>query len=149
MSNLKNFLKNIGDEGQDALSGNDVEVFADSVKQGLTLASRELNADISVLDYEILEKGTSGLLGIGRKPYHLLVRKSETASQYKDILDIEKKLSNVSIADDIQLKKSGENVEGKCKNKSIKIRNMADCFSPKRQGKKSRITGRKRTIKVT
>ncbi|MBN2402533.1 MAG: FapA family protein [Spirochaetes bacterium] len=140
MSNLKNFLKNIEDEGQDSSSGNDVEVFADSVKQALELASRELNADISMLDYEILEKGTPGLLGIGRKPYHLLVRQSESGGQYKDVLDIEKKLSKVSIGDDIQLIKSGENIDGKCKIRVSKSGIWLTVSAPKGRGKRIELS---------
>ena len=120
MSNLKKFLKNIEDEGQDIPLGNEIEVFADSVKQALELASRELHTDISMLDYEIIEKGTAGLLGIGRKPYHLLVRQSEITSQYNDVLEIEKKLSKVTIGDDIHLKNTGDNVDGKCKIRVLK-----------------------------
>ncbi len=140
MGNLKNFLKNIGDEDRDTSSGNDIEVFADSVKQGLELASRELHTDISMLDYEILEKGTSGLLGVGRKPYHLLVRKSETAGQYKDILDIENKLSKVSITDDIQLKKSGENIDGKFKLRVSKTGIWLTVFPSKGKGRRIEIS---------
>jgi uncharacterized protein len=140
MSNLKNFLKNIGDEGQDIPSGNDLEVFADSVKQALELASRELHADISTLDYEIIEKGNAGVLGIGRKPYHLLVRQSETTGQYKDVLEIEKKLSKVSIGDDIQLKKAGDNVDGKCKIRVSKSGIWLTIFSSKGKGKRIEIS---------
>ncbi len=75
MDKLKDFLKNFDNESEDVSQNNEVEVFADSVKQGLALASRELNLDISLLDYEILEKGTGGFLGIGRKPYHILVKR--------------------------------------------------------------------------
>jgi uncharacterized protein (DUF342 family) len=140
MSNLKNFLKNIGDESQDIPSGNDIEVFADSVKQALELASRELHADISTLDYEIIEKGNAGVLGIGRKPYHLLVRQSETAGQYKDVLEIEKKLSKVSIDDDIQLKKAGDNVDGKCKIRVSKSGIWLTIFPSKGKGKRIEIS---------
>jgi uncharacterized protein len=140
MSNLKNFLKNIGDEGQDISLGNDIEVFADSVKQGLELASRDLHAEISTLDYEILEKGNAGMLGIGRKPYHLLVRKSETGGQYKDVLDIEQKLSKVSITDDIQLKKTGDNIDGKFKIRVSKSGIWFTVFPPKGKGKKVELS---------
>ena len=136
MSNLKNFLKNFESESADAASGNDLEVFADSVKQALELASRELHTEISNLDYEIVEKGTSGILGFGRKPYHLLVRQSEGTSHYKDILEIEKKLSKVSIGDDISLKASGENIDGKCKIRVSKTGIWLTIFPPKGKGHK-------------
>jgi len=71
MKNLKELLKTLKDED---IAENEVEVYADSVKQALELASRDLGVDISELDYQILEKGTSGLLGIGRQPYKVLVR---------------------------------------------------------------------------
>ena len=136
MSNLKNFLKNFDTESADSSSGNDLEVFADSVKQALELASRELHIEISNLDYEIVEKGTSGVLGFGRKPYHLLVRQSEGSAHYKDILDIEKKLSKVSLGDDIDLKKSGENIDGRCKIRVSKTGIWLTVFSSKGKGRK-------------
>ncbi len=100
-----------GSEG-DVSPDNELDVFADSVKQALELASGEFKTDISRLDYEIIEKGTSGLFGIGRKPYHLIVKQAEIVDQYKDILEIERKLSKVSIRDDVGIKKSEENADG-------------------------------------
>ncbi|MFH0974638.1 MAG: FapA family protein [Spirochaetota bacterium] len=140
MSNLKDFLKNINDGSENTSADNEVEIFADSVKQALELASREFNVDISMLDYEILEKGTPGVLGIGRKPYHLLVKHSETTSQYKDILEIEKKLSKVSLAEDIDLKKVNKSEDGKCKIRVSKTGIWLTISPPKAKGKKVEVT---------
>jgi len=81
-------------EDSDDFSGdNAVEVYADSVKQALELASKELKVDVSMLDYEIIEKGAAGLFGFGRQPYRILVRPLEVASEHSDLEEIEKKLA--------------------------------------------------------
>lgn len=63
---------------------NDIEVFAFSIEQALQAGSEALNASIVSLEYEILERGTNGFLGFGKKPYRILVKKS-TASSGKGI----------------------------------------------------------------
>ncbi len=80
------------EESDDSRDDNGVEVYADSVKQALELAARDLNVDISMLDYEILEKGTRGFLGIGRQPYRVLVIPMEANEEHSDLEEIEKKL---------------------------------------------------------
>ena len=64
MNKLKDLLTGIDDGTSESSSDNELEVFADSVKQALELASDELAIDLSNLDYEILEKGNSGFFGI-------------------------------------------------------------------------------------
>ena len=91
MSILKDLVKSIEDE--ESFEEGDVEVYADSVKQVMDLASKDLEVDISMLDYEVIEKGVKGLFGIGRKPYRVLVKLVRVEDEYKDILEIEKKLS--------------------------------------------------------
>lgn len=63
------------DEIEDESELNEIEVVAFSVKEALEIAQRELNTDIINLDYEILEAGNSGFLGLGKKPYRILVRR--------------------------------------------------------------------------
>jgi hypothetical protein len=100
MSNLKNLLKSLENESddlpQDSLSNEDIEVYSDSVKQALELSSKELGIDISMLEYEIIEKGTKGFVGIGRRPYRLIVRRAKTIDKYRDILEIDKKLTTIT-----------------------------------------------------
>jgi uncharacterized protein len=140
MSKLKNFISSLGEEDEDISSSNEIEIFADSLKQALELASNELNVEISMLDYSILEKGTSGFMGIGRNPYHLLVKKAETAEQYKDILDIDRKLSKVSISDDFEIKRLSENADGTVKVRVTKSGIWLTISSPRGNGKKIEIT---------
>ncbi len=57
-------------------SSNEVEVVAFSIREALEIASKELNTEVFNLEYEILEPGNSGFMGIiGRKPYRVIVRK--------------------------------------------------------------------------
>ncbi|MCU0846943.1 MAG: FapA family protein [Spirochaetes bacterium] len=91
MGSLKDLFMEIGDE--DIRGDEDaVEVYADSVKQALDLASRDLGVDVTMLDYEILEKGARGLFGIGRQPYRVLVRPIGGLAAQHDVDEIEKKL---------------------------------------------------------
>jgi len=72
---------------------NAVEVYADSLTQALELAAKEFGIDITLLDYEILEKGTKGLWGIGRHPYRVLVTPLADRKEYGDLAALEQKLS--------------------------------------------------------
>ncbi|MGV7928928.1 MAG: DUF342 domain-containing protein [Spirochaetota bacterium] len=97
MGTLKELLRGIEDE--DESSGEEVEVLADSVRQALEIASGALKLDVSGLDYDILQKGTRGFLGVGRQPYRVLVRASKTHDAYSDVDEIERKLSKASPSD--------------------------------------------------
>ncbi|MFN4245193.1 MAG: FapA family protein [Brevinematia bacterium] len=70
ISKIISLLDEIEDE-----SSNEIEVVAFSIREALEIASKELNTEVFNLDYEILETGSSGFLGIGRKPYRVVVRK--------------------------------------------------------------------------
>lgn len=63
-------------EGQEDGSAEYLEVIAYSIEEGLETASRRLGAGIADLEYEILEKGSNGFLGIGKKPFRLLIKRS-------------------------------------------------------------------------
>ncbi|HPX90786.1 MAG: hypothetical protein BWY23_00854 [Spirochaetes bacterium ADurb.Bin218] len=73
MPSLKDLFMEIDSAISEENGDNSLEVYADSVKQALELAAKELNVDISALDYEIVEKGTKGFFGIGRLPYRVIV----------------------------------------------------------------------------
>lgn len=96
MGNLKDMLLSIS---EDETSEDEVEVYADSVRQALEIASRELGVEISVLDYDIVEKGTKGMFGIGRQPYRVLVRPVRVEREHDDLDKIEKKLTAISDSD--------------------------------------------------
>ncbi|HOD13869.1 MAG TPA: FapA family protein [Spirochaetota bacterium] len=92
MGSIKDFLKGM-EVADNRAAESAVEVFADSVRQALELASNELGIDVTLLDYQILEKGTRGFLGIGRLPYHVLVTPLVDAREHGDLLALERKLS--------------------------------------------------------
>ena len=96
MSNLKKFFMDLETEDS-SFSGDAVEVYADSVKQALELAARDLQVDISSLDYEVMEKGTKGVMGIGRQPYRVLVAPSSESDEHDDLSELERKLSKEHI----------------------------------------------------
>lgn len=136
MSNIKELISGLDLDDE---PGDGIEVYADSVKQALELASREFRVEVSMLDYEILEKGTKGLIGIGRKPYRLIVRKSVSEDKYKDILDIEKKLSKVAFSENIDLKRKAEHVDGQIKIRVTKSGIWLTVIPPVGRGKYATI----------
>lgn len=50
-----------------------VDVRADTIDEALSDASVQLNTKISNLQYEVVERGSDGFLGIGRKPWFLKI----------------------------------------------------------------------------
>ncbi len=112
MGSLKEMLKSLEDEEES--QENELEVYADSLKQALELASKELRVEISMLDYNIVEKGVKGFLGMGRQPYKVMVKASKTHDAYKDIDDIERKLAKISVSD-LEIKDVNRYQDGKFK----------------------------------
>lgn len=133
MKNLKDLLKTIQDEES---SENEIEVYADSVKQALELAATELGVDISELDYQILEKGTSGFLGIGRQPYRVLVRPIITEKEEEeDFAAIEQKLHSMPEVD-LRVKDVPKNVDGSAKIRVTKTGIWLTITPPKGNGRR-------------
>jgi len=131
MKNLKDLLKTIQD---DESSENEIEVYADSVKQALELAAGELGVDISELDYQILEKGTSGFMGIGRQPYRVLVRPIITEKE-EDFSEIEQKLHTMPDVD-LRVKDVPKNVDGSAKIRVTKTGIWLTITPPKGNGRR-------------
>lgn len=50
-----------------------VDVHADSIEEALADASVQLDSKVSNLQYEIVEKGSEGFLGLGKKPWKLKI----------------------------------------------------------------------------
>jgi predicted RNA-binding protein Jag len=94
MTDIKDFLKSLDEDN--AGEEDELEVYADSVRQALELASKNLNLDVSMLDYDIVEKGNSGFFGFGRQPYKLLVRPAKFHDEYGDLDELDHKLSSTA-----------------------------------------------------
>ena len=91
-----------------------VEVICDSVQQALLIASKELMAPIENLDYEILQKGSAGILGIGKLPYRILVNSGQNESgKHSDLKDIEHHLQDEQESPDQSLPEAVLNRDGK------------------------------------
>jgi len=73
------------------------EFKAKTVEEAITAASMELGVASADLDYEIIEKGTSGFLGIGAKPAVIKAKKKDS---FLD--DIYEYLNNLFKAMDIE-----------------------------------------------
>lgn len=74
LQEFRDYMKNMAAEDKKIKS---VTVTADSIEEGLKQASIELEVAVKRLEYEILKKGFSGILGYGKKPFKLLVYFSE------------------------------------------------------------------------
>ena len=75
------------------------EFKAKTVDEAITLASTEFGCVSTDLEYEVIEKGTSGFLGIGAKPAVIKAKKKES---FLD--DIQEYLDNLFKAMDIEAK---------------------------------------------
>ncbi|MBS0616936.1 MAG: DUF342 domain-containing protein [Spirochaetes bacterium] len=71
----------------------EVIVVADSVKQALRLAANEMQKDAMQLDYKILNKGGSQLLGLRRLPYRVHVFPAREDTRFADLEDMNVSLS--------------------------------------------------------
>jgi len=71
----------------------EVIVVADSVKQAVSLAAREMQKDPFQLDYKILNKGGSQLFGLRRLPYRVHVFPVKEDMRYSDLEDMNVSLS--------------------------------------------------------
>jgi uncharacterized protein (DUF342 family) len=91
MANIKDLFMRL--DVSDNAEDNAVEVYADSVAQALEVASRELGIDINLLDYQVLDKGTRGFMGIGRIPYRVLVIPMVGSEEHAELATLEQKLT--------------------------------------------------------
>ena len=103
MEAIKDFFRELGADFGGA-QDDAIEVYADSVKQALELAAAEFETEVSMLDYNILQKGMDGIFGIGRKPYHVLVKliplpKDDTAAMNEFAKKLAPKLAEVSVSE--------------------------------------------------
>ncbi len=93
MASLKDLFLEVEESDPGDYEDNSIEVYADSVKQALEIASDDLGVEISNLDYEVVEKGTKGLFGFGRLPYRVIVTPLKINEEHDDLDEIEMKLT--------------------------------------------------------
>ena len=105
MSKLKQLLSSFDEE--EKILEDEVEVYADSVKQALSLAAEALNVDVSSLEYEIVKKGHQGFFGMGRTPYKVVVRPI-LQPEHVDLNELDSKLSTEISDLDFEVKNKNE-----------------------------------------
>lgn len=86
MQILKEMLRKLIEE--DSSTG-EIEVQSDSLENALKEASQRLGVEVGKLDYEIIEYGSKGIFGVGKKDYKI---KAYVAKEREEIL---KELSNI------------------------------------------------------
>ena len=82
-----------------------VDVHADTIDEALADAAVQLDTKMSNLQYEVLEKGSDGFLGIGKKPWKLKI--------YQDPSTVKKvqKLASEGLFTDDELDSSEQSVD--------------------------------------
>lgn len=70
LPDLRSYMRNRVTEDRNRKS---VQVTADSIESGLQEASIELGLPVKKLEYEVIQKGSGGILGLSKKEYILLV----------------------------------------------------------------------------
>lgn len=105
-----------------------VEIYAYSIEEGLEKASKRLNTSISDLEYEILEKASNGFLGIGRKPFRLLIKRtiSQVPEEVQKLDALTGKMARGGII---------ENMDGYYKIRITKRGILLGVFKPKGRGR--------------
>ncbi len=75
---IQSFMRAARDEDRERRS---INVSGASLQDAIEQACIELQVSIDDLEYEVLEKGSSGMLGIGKKPYLLLAYAKQKAAE--------------------------------------------------------------------
>lgn len=132
MSALKELLQSLGETAED--NSGELEVYADSIKQGLELAAKELGVDISMLDYEVAERGSNGLFGFGRQPFKLYVRSLSEEEAFGELNALDSKLS-ASISNELKTEVINPNEPGQSKIRVTKSGIWMTITPPKGDGK--------------
>ena len=84
---------------------NYVDVLADTLEEALADAAVQLDTRVALLEYEVLEKGSSGFLGMGSKPAKIQARVKFVEPTPKTIEETcEEFLSKVFAAMDLVVK---------------------------------------------
>jgi len=85
-----------------------VEVIADTLDEALADAAVQLDTKVSNLDYEVLEKGSSGIAGLGKKPWTIKVyQNAVTAMQAAKAAKVSVASEDILGEDDIPTDKDG------------------------------------------
>ncbi|MBN1687239.1 MAG: DUF342 domain-containing protein, partial [Spirochaetales bacterium] len=88
LQDLREYMR---DRAVDDRARRSIQVTAASIEEALAEASVELNLPVKKLEYEVLEKGSRGILGMNKKDYILAVYEAdeeEEASEQSDDLGI-------------------------------------------------------------
>ena len=66
---------------------NSVEVNADTIDEALADASVQLDTRVNDLEFEVVEKGSNGFLGIGKKPWKLRIYQNAEFANKSSLAD--------------------------------------------------------------
>ncbi len=109
MPSLKDLKKEV--KSPENKTQREIIVKGDTIEECLKEGANRLNADLRDLKYDILQHGKKGFLGIGKKPYEILIRK--VSGEYKETKkgeipeDIEEETPSIDGECKITIRKSG------------------------------------------
>ncbi|MFW5808608.1 MAG: DUF342 domain-containing protein, partial [Spirochaetota bacterium] len=149
MASLKEMIQSLGEEERGV--ENEIEVYADSIRQGLELAAEEFGVDISMLDYDVAEKGSAGIFGFGRLPYKLYVRAIDEEKAFGDLNALDAKLS-ASISRELSDEAISAHAAGTFRVRPTKSGIWLTVFKPRGDGKAVQIpevAGRLDQMRIT
>lgn len=112
----------------------EIEVLSDSLQQALDLAANELNTDISNLDYDILQRGNKGIMGLGRIPYRIRVRKMVEDNRWSDLEDLNVSLTQGGADGSMSSESISHNENGRVLVKIFKTGVFVKILPPKGTG---------------
>ncbi len=135
MSNLKELIRSL-DNGN-VSSANEIEVYADTIKQALSLAAVEFKVDMTMLDYDVLEKGTKGVMGFGRQPYKIVVRQISANDEFGYLNELDSKLASAALH--VNTEFLPDNLPGIFKIRSTKTGIWFKVMRPRGKGEPAKI----------
>ena len=90
-----------------------IEVSAKTIDDALTEASIKLGTTSDKLEYEVIDKGSNGFLGIGSRDAVIKVKKAEASveDEIREFLDSEFKAMKLEVTIDIKVDEDNRNVD--------------------------------------
>ena len=105
LQELRSYMQNRAEEDKNR---NSVQVTAPSIQEALLEASVELNLPVKKLEYEVLEKGNSGVFGVNKKNFILVVYEADEDEEDNQSGDLDIDFDAIGAESQVSLDQDGE-----------------------------------------
>lgn len=129
----------------DRMSQEYIEITEKNLQDAITTACQKLSVTSDRLDYEIIDPGKSGFLGIGARPAKIRARRKEAAEATQAILD--QVMSNVEQRVQTKSANSAESKDGPKDNKAARKITAENKSEQKTSAEKSSLEKQSKTVK--